>query len=64
MFANALHAIDDKEFAPLYDVTKPKIPRVPFWHYQSFDLDEMTDDFDSSEMIVTTLLTYCNCLLK
>ena len=44
VFAHALDAIDDEEFALLYDVTKPKSPMVPFWRYQSFDLDKMTDD--------------------
>ena len=38
VFAHALDAIDDEEFALLYDVTKPKSPMVPFWRYQSFDL--------------------------
>ena len=44
VFAHALHAIDEEEFALLYDVTKPNCPMVPFWRYQSFDLDKMTDD--------------------
>jgi hypothetical protein len=44
VFAHALDAIDDEEFALLYDATKPKSHRVPFWRYQSFDIDKMTDD--------------------
>ena len=40
VFAHALDAIDDEEFALLYDVTKPQSPMVPFWRYQSFDLDK------------------------
>ncbi|CAB4029107.1 Hypothetical predicted protein, partial [Paramuricea clavata] len=44
VFAHPLDAIDDEEFALLYDATKPKSHRVPFWRYQSFDIDKMTDD--------------------
>ncbi|XP_046840374.1 uncharacterized protein LOC124434526 [Xenia sp. Carnegie-2017] len=44
VFAHALNAIDNEEFALLYDVNKPKSPRIPFWRYEDFDLDRMTDD--------------------
>ena len=44
VFAHALITIDDEEFALLYDVTKPKSPRIPFWRYEDIDVDRMTDD--------------------
>jgi hypothetical protein len=46
VFAHTLDAIDDEEFALLYNATKPKSHRVPFWRYQSFAIDEMTDELD------------------
>jgi hypothetical protein len=46
VFAHALDAIDDEEFSLLYNATKPKSQRVPFWRYQSFAIDKMTDELD------------------
>ena len=37
------NAIRDEEFALLYDVNSSKNPDFPYWNYQQFDLDLMTD---------------------
>ena len=36
--------LDDIEFAVLYDINKPKNPNIPYWSFDIFDLDELSDD--------------------
>ena len=35
--------ISDEEFVLLYDINKSKNPDFPFWKYDNFDLESMTD---------------------
>ena len=49
VFAHTLNGLNDEEFALLYNATKPKNPRIPYWTYRSFDLDELNDDECLSE---------------
>lgn len=68
VFAHALDAIDDEEYALLYDVNKPKSPRVPFWRYQGFDVDKMADEYLAEFRFfrndIYNLLIFWNVLLK
>ena len=43
-FAYGCNAIDDVEYALLYDASKPKNPDIPYFAYNDFNLDNMTDD--------------------
>ena len=43
MTAYSQNAITDDEFVLLYDVNSSKNPDFPYWNYQQFDLDLMTD---------------------
>ena len=36
--------IDDEEFLLLYDLNKSKSLDFPYWQYEHFDLDMLTDD--------------------
>ena len=36
--------ISDEEFVLLYDINSSKNCDIPYWKYDSFDLDKMTDD--------------------
>ena len=36
--------INDREFVLLYDVNTSKNPDFPYWKYERFDLDELTND--------------------
>eukprot|EP00112_Aurelia_sp_Birch-Aquarium-sp1_P018234 Seg4324.1 transcript_id=Seg4324.1/GoldUCD/mRNA.D3Y31 product="hypothetical protein" protein_id=Seg4324.1/GoldUCD/D3Y31 len=36
--------ISDEEFVLLYDINTAKSPNLPYWIYDPFDLDEMSDD--------------------
>lgn len=47
--ATLLHAhydglINDEEFLLLYDINTAKSPDLPYWNYNPFNLDRMTDD--------------------
>lgn len=47
--ANLLHAhydglINDEEFVLLYDINTAKSPDLPYWSYDPFILDNMSDD--------------------
>ena len=44
LLANAHNIIDDEEFAILYDYNKSKNPDFPYWNYNKFDLEKLTDD--------------------
>ena len=44
LYAYDSKALNDEEFALLYDVTRPKNPDVPYWRYPKFDLEGMSDD--------------------
>ena len=35
--------IDEEEFVLLYDANKSKNPPFPYWKYQNFDLDSITE---------------------
>ena len=35
--------VDDEEFVLLFDLNKSKNPVYPYWKYNGFDLDSMTD---------------------
>ena len=39
----AFNMIDATECLLLYDVNSPKNPDIPYWSYEQFDLDLMTD---------------------
>jgi len=39
-----MNLIDVKECMLLYDINTPKNPDIPYWRYEPFDLDQMTDD--------------------
>ena len=36
--------MDEEEVLLLCDVNKSKNPNYPYWNYNTFDLDSMTDD--------------------
>ena len=40
----ACNMIDTTECLLLYDANSPKNPDIPYWSYERFDLDLMTDD--------------------
>ena len=44
LMSNALNLINDEEFVLLYDLNSTKNPDFPYWKYEKFDLDLMTDD--------------------
>jgi len=44
MFAHDEGSIDDEEFLLLYDLNKSKDPDFPYWLYDQFDLDKLSDD--------------------
>ena len=44
LFAYTFDLIDDVEFDLLYDVNRSKNPDVPYWKYNNFDLESLTDD--------------------
>lgn len=49
MFANDLNLIDDEELLLLYDVNTSKNLNIPYWKYDNFDLDCLSDDECKSE---------------
>ena len=42
--AHANNLIDDEEFVCLYDLNRSKNLDYPYWNYQKFDLEQLTDD--------------------
>ena len=44
LLAYAFNLIDATECMLLYDVNSTKNPDIPYWSYERFDLDQMTDD--------------------
>ena len=42
--AHLNNIIDDDEFVCLYDLNRSKNLDYPYWNYQKFDLEELTDD--------------------
>ena len=44
LMAHANNMIDDEEFVFLYDLNRSKNPDFPYWNYDNFDLDKLTDD--------------------
>ncbi|CAH3024094.1 unnamed protein product, partial [Porites evermanni] len=36
--------INDEEFVLLYDINTAKSPDFPYWNYEAFELDNMSDD--------------------
>ena len=49
-FANDL--IEDEEFLLLYDLNRSNALDFPYWQYDDFDLDILTDDECQAEFIV------------
>ena len=43
-FAYGSNATDDVEYVLLYETSKPKNPDIPYFAYNDFNLDNMTDD--------------------
>jgi hypothetical protein len=44
VFAYGCNIINDAEYALLYDAGKPKNPDIPYFAYNDFNLDNMTDN--------------------
>ena len=44
LYAHYNGVISDEEFVLLYDINTAKSPDLPYWNYDPFDLDEMSDD--------------------
>ena len=44
LMAHAQHLIHDAEFLFLYKASKSRNLDIPYWKYQPFDLDQLTDD--------------------
>lgn len=44
LLSHGIEVIDGEEFLLLYDVNKSKNPSYPYWNYDAFELDSMTDD--------------------
>ena len=42
--------IDDEEFIFLYDLNRSKNPHFPYWRYDRFDLDRLSDDECNAEL--------------
>jgi len=49
LLANDLNLIDDEELLLLYDVNTSKNLEIPYWKYDKFDLDSLSDDECKSE---------------
>ena len=41
--AYACNLFNTTEYLPLYDINSPENPCIPYWSYERFDLDMMTD---------------------
>ena len=44
LLAHNDNIINDEEFVLLYDINKSVSPDLPYWTYEKFDLNLMTDD--------------------
>ena len=44
LLAADMDIIDDEEFSLLYDINKSKNATYPYWKYEGFDLDALSDD--------------------
>lgn len=44
LLAHNDNLIDDDEFIMLYDINKSRNPDFPYWNYDVFDLDKLSDD--------------------
>ena len=44
LFAHNFGYIDDVEFALLYDVNRPRNLEIPYWQYDQFDLENLSND--------------------
>ena len=44
LYAYDLNIINDEEFVLLYDINTAKSPDFPYWNYEAFELDNMSDD--------------------
>ena len=44
LVSHSLNLINDEEFMLLYDINSTKNPDFPYWKYEKFDLENMTDD--------------------
>ena len=44
LYAHAADIIDDEQFLLLYDVNTAKSPDLPYWKYEPFDFENMSDD--------------------
>lgn len=49
MLGNDLDLINDEELLLLYDVNTSKNLDIPYWKYDKFDLDSLSDDECKSE---------------
>ena len=49
LLANALDLIADEEMLLLYDVNTSKNLDIPYWKYEKFNLDSLSDDECKSE---------------
>jgi len=69
MFAHDEGSIDDEEFLLLYDLNKSKDPDFPYWLYDQFDLDKLSDDeckarfrfFKNDIFDLVELFTFTKC---
>ena len=44
LYAYDASIISDEEFVLLYDINTAKSPDFPYWNYEAFELDNMSDD--------------------
>ena len=44
LYAYYSSIIDDQEFVLLYDINTAKSRDFPYWNYEAFELDSMSDD--------------------
>ena len=44
LLSHSQNLIDDEEFVLLYNLNSSKNPDFPYWNYQVFDLENLTDD--------------------
>ena len=52
LLAYTMRWIDDTEFALLYDANSSKNLNLPYWKYEPFDLDQLTDDECKNELSI------------
>ena len=43
LYAYDSSIINDEEFVLLYDINTAKSPDFPYWNYEAFELDDMSD---------------------